>query len=129
MPAKSLVNRLPPSMATPVNVSPAEDKLPLTGKAFHLAFGQSSLFASSFDKVQKKRESLAMELNGRLLERENINYAKIVDSIMERIYEIMGKGSIDCRKASQQMAFTMLGATIFGDAFLAWSQASIYEEL
>lgn len=30
----------------------AEDKLPLTGKAFHLAFGPSSLFASSFDKVR-----------------------------------------------------------------------------
>lgn len=29
----------------------AEDKLPLTGRAFHLAFGPSSLFASSFDKV------------------------------------------------------------------------------
>lgn len=29
----------------------AADKLPLTGRAFHLAFGRSSLFASSFDKV------------------------------------------------------------------------------
>lgn len=29
----------------------AEDKLPLTGRAFRLAFGPSSLFASSFDKV------------------------------------------------------------------------------
>lgn len=30
----------------------AEDKLPLTGKAFHLAFGRPSLFAASFDKVR-----------------------------------------------------------------------------
>lgn len=29
----------------------AEDKLPLTGRAFRLAFGKSSLFISSFDKV------------------------------------------------------------------------------
>lgn len=29
----------------------AEDKLPFTGKAFRLAFGQSSLFSSSFEKV------------------------------------------------------------------------------
>lgn len=29
----------------------AEDKLPFTGRAFHLAFGQSSLFAPSFEKV------------------------------------------------------------------------------
>ncbi|KAL5539564.1 hypothetical protein UlMin_045325, partial [Ulmus minor] len=28
----------------------AADKFPLTGKAFNLAFGRSSLFASSFDK-------------------------------------------------------------------------------
>lgn len=29
----------------------AADKLPGTGRAFHLAFGSSSLFASSFQKV------------------------------------------------------------------------------
>ena len=29
----------------------AKDKLPLTGKAYRLAFGRSTLFASSFDKV------------------------------------------------------------------------------
>ncbi|KAJ0045975.1 hypothetical protein Pint_05646 [Pistacia integerrima] len=107
----------------------AEDKLPLTGRAFSLAFGQSSLFASSFDKVQKRRESLALELNGRLLERENVIPTKVVDSVMDRINGIMGKGSSDCKVVSQHMAFTMLGATIFGDAFLAWSKATVYEEL
>lgn len=30
----------------------AEDRLPLTGKAFHWAFGRSSLFVSSFNEVQ-----------------------------------------------------------------------------
>jgi hypothetical protein len=29
----------------------AEDKLPLTGRAFRMAFGPSSLFVSSFDQV------------------------------------------------------------------------------
>ena len=29
----------------------AADKLPLTGRAFSMAFGRSSLFASSFDEV------------------------------------------------------------------------------
>ena len=29
----------------------AEDKLPLTGRVFRFAFGRSSLFASSFEKV------------------------------------------------------------------------------
>ncbi|XP_044462536.1 cytochrome P450 4d1-like isoform X1 [Mangifera indica] len=107
----------------------AKDKLPLTGRAFSLAFGQSSLFASSFDKVQKRRESLALELNGRLLETENVIPTRVVDSVMDRIHGIMVKGSSDCGVISQKMALTMLGATIFGDAFLAWSKATVYEEL
>lgn len=35
----------------------AADKLPMTGRAFHLAFGRSSLFASSFHKVSIKFSS------------------------------------------------------------------------
>ncbi|XP_059460977.1 cytokinin hydroxylase-like [Corylus avellana] len=107
----------------------AEDKLPLTGRAFRLAFGPSSLFVSSFDQVQRRRESLATELNGRLIERATVIPTKVVDCIMERIHTFMTKGSIDCKIVSQQMAFTLLGATLFGDTFLAWSKATIYEEL
>ncbi|GLT88639.1 hypothetical protein SLE2022_066560 [Rubroshorea leprosula] len=107
----------------------AKDKLPLTGKAFQLAFGQSSLFASSFDKVQKRRDSLTNELNGRLLERANVMPTKAMDCIMEKVQQIMRKGSVDCKMVSQRMAFTMLGATLFGDAFLDWSKAALYEEL
>ncbi|XVF00163.1 hypothetical protein REPUB_Repub03eG0261500 [Reevesia pubescens] len=107
----------------------AKDKLPLTGKAFRLAFGRSTLFASSFDKVEKRRESLASELNGRLLERASVVPTKAMDCIMAKLHQIIGKGSIDCKMVSQHMAFTLLGATIFGDIFLAWSKATIYEEL
>lgn len=38
----------------------AKDKLPLTGKAFNLAFGRSTLFASSFDKVLKLQVLLTL---------------------------------------------------------------------
>ncbi|XP_022765704.1 11-oxo-beta-amyrin 30-oxidase-like [Durio zibethinus] len=107
----------------------AKDKLPLTGKAFRLAFGRSTLFASSFDKVEKRRESLASELNGRLVERASVIPTKAIDCIMAKLHQIMGKGSVDCKMASQHMAFTLLGATIFGDTFLAWSKATVYEEL
>ncbi|KAM3685753.1 hypothetical protein ACB098_11G144400 [Castanea mollissima] len=107
----------------------AGDKLPLTGRAFHLAFGPSSLFVSSFDKVQRRRESLATELNGRLIERASVIPTKVVDCIMGRIHKLMDKGSIDCKMVSQHMAFTLLGATLFGDAFLVWSKATVYEEL
>ncbi|KAK9283369.1 hypothetical protein L1049_011611 [Liquidambar formosana] len=107
----------------------AKDKLPLTGRAFRLAFGPSSLFVSSFDKVQKKRESLATELNGKLLERANMIPTNVLDSVMERIHNMMAKGSLDCKMVSQHMAFSILGATLFGDAFLAWSKATVYEEL
>uniref|UniRef100_A0A2N9GUD8 Uncharacterized protein n=1 Tax=Fagus sylvatica TaxID=28930 RepID=A0A2N9GUD8_FAGSY len=107
----------------------AEDKLPLTGRAFRLAFGPSSLFVSSFGEVQKRRESLATELNGKLIERATVIPTKVVDCIMDRIHKMMDEGSIDCRVVSQHMAFTLLGATLFGDAFLVWSKATIYEEL
>lgn len=33
-------------------LSKAEDKLPIVGRAFQLAFGRSSLFMPCFDKVQ-----------------------------------------------------------------------------
>ncbi|XP_077241605.1 cytochrome P450 734A1-like [Tasmannia lanceolata] len=107
----------------------AKDKLPLTGRAFRLAFGLSSLFASSFEKVQKRRESLAIELNGKFPERANVIPLKIVDCVMERIDSIMAKGVLDCRIISQHMAFSIIGATLFGDSFLSWSSATIYEEL
>ncbi|XAR63566.1 11-oxo-beta-amyrin 30-oxidase [Bertholletia excelsa] len=107
----------------------AEDKLPLTGRAFHLAFGRSSLFMSSFDEVQKRRHLLASELNGKLLELENGTPKKIVDCVMKRIHDIGSKGSLDCKTVSQHLASTFLGATLFGDAFLAWPEAIIYEEL
>ncbi|KAI7981253.1 Cytochrome P450 3A11 [Camellia lanceoleosa] len=107
----------------------AKDKLPLTGRAFHLAFGRSSLFVSSFKEVQKRRDLLATELNGKLLQRANLIPTKVVDCVMERIQDIMSKGSLDCKMVSQHLAFTVLGATLFGDAFLGWSEATIYEEL
>jgi cytochrome P450 len=106
----------------------AEDKLPLTGKAFQLVFGRSTLFASAFDKVQRRRESLATELDGKLLQRANKLPTKVVDCIMERVNGIVEKGS-NCKEVSQHMAFSILGATLFGDAFLAWSNAAVYEEL
>ena len=80
-------------------------------------------------QVQKRRESLATELNGKLIERATVIPTKVVDCIMDRIHKMMDEGSIDCRMVSQHMAFTLLGATLFGDAFLVWSKATIYEEL
>jgi len=107
----------------------AEDRLPLTGKAFHWAFGRSSLFVSSFNEVQERRELLATDLNGKMLERANVFPTKVVDCVMERIQDLTVEGNLDCKTVSQHFAFTLLGATLFGDAFLAWSKATIYEDL
>ncbi|THU47479.1 hypothetical protein C4D60_Mb09t15960 [Musa balbisiana] len=107
----------------------AEDKLPLTGRAFHLAFGRSSLFVSSFEKVQKRRESLAEYMNGRIAVRANIIPSEIVECVMGRVNTIMAKGTLDCGSVSQQLAFYILGSTLFGVAFLDWPKASIYEKL
>lgn len=107
----------------------AEDKLPLTGKAFHLAFGHSSLFVPSFAKVQRRRESLETQLNENLPERANAISLKVVDCVMGRIDSIMAKGVLDCKSISQHIAFCYIGATLFGDTFLDWSNATVYEEL
>lgn len=79
--------------------------------------------------MKKRRETLSTELNGRLLERGKVFPARVVGCLMERIHGILGKGSISCKMASQHMAFALLGATIFGDEFFAWSKATAYEEL
>ncbi|XP_054815984.1 3,9-dihydroxypterocarpan 6A-monooxygenase-like [Prosopis cineraria] len=105
----------------------AVDKLPFTGKAFRLAFGQSSLFASSFEEVRKRREFLATELNERLLKNADLIPSTVIDFIMHKIENI--RGDIDCRLISQNMAFGIMGAMFFGDGFLAWPKAAIYEEL
>ncbi|KAB5573033.1 hypothetical protein DKX38_000227 [Salix brachista] len=107
----------------------AEDKLPFTGRAFRLAFGRSSLFFCPYDQAQNRRESLALELNGKMLGRANVIPKNVVDCIMERVDAIMSEGSVDCKSVSQRMAFTILGTTLFGDTFLAWSKATFYEEL
>ncbi|CAL9171824.1 unnamed protein product [Musa hybrid cultivar] len=107
----------------------AEDKLPLTGRAFHLAFGRSSLFVSSFEKVRKRRESLAEYMNGKLAVGANNIPLKVVECVMGRVDTIMGKGILDCISVSRQLAFYILGSTLFGDAFLDWPKAGMYEEI
>ncbi|KAI3949124.1 hypothetical protein MKW98_026504 [Papaver atlanticum] len=107
----------------------AEDKLPATERAFHMAFGRSSLFASSFRKVQKRRESLAEQLNNILLQRANAIPSKVVDYIVQNVGSTMANRVSDCRSISQHMAFSILGSTLFGDVFLGWSNATLYEEM
>ncbi|KAJ8755838.1 hypothetical protein K2173_024383 [Erythroxylum novogranatense] len=107
----------------------AEDKLPFIGKAFRLAFGRSNLFFCSYDQAKKRRESLVLELNEKLHGRSDIVPNNVVDCIMDKIDNHMSNGCVNNKLISQHMAFTMLGATLFGDAFIAWSKASSYEEL
>ncbi|MED6169347.1 hypothetical protein PIB30_020477 [Stylosanthes scabra] len=107
----------------------AEDKLPFTGKAFRLAFGQSCLFAPSYEQVQKRRETLATELNERLLKTADLIPMNVTDFIVDKIESISAKGKIDCGLVSQHIAFTLMGATFFGDGFLTSPKAAIYEEL
>ncbi|KAK4406433.1 hypothetical protein Sango_0649800 [Sesamum angolense] len=139
----------------------AEDKLPLTGRAFRLAFGKSSFFVSfltsygirnylishlkahlvleaptsigSIDygglDVEHQRKSLELKLGGKLLERARLIPGEIFDCVIDRAQSTTAKGGIDCEMLSQHLAFTILGATIFGDVFLTWPKATLYEEL
>ncbi|KAH0468769.1 hypothetical protein IEQ34_002001 [Dendrobium chrysotoxum] len=107
----------------------AEDKLPLIGRAFRLAFGRSTLFVSSFDKARRTRESLAVYMNKNVLERLNQVPGKVVEHVLERFVSIVAKDVPDRRQVSEHMASYILGASMFGDAFLNWTNASLYEEL
>ncbi|KAL0300026.1 UNVERIFIED_CONTAM: cytochrome [Sesamum calycinum] len=121
----------------------AEDKLPLTGRAFRLAFGKSSFFVSSFDK---KYVVLSIRLYLCKIMRLTVDdegpskgspsaigpYFYWVYGLWRfryRAQSTMAKGGIDCEMLSQHLAFTFLGATIFGDVFLTWPKATLYEEL
>lgn len=55
--------------------------------------------------------------------------SKIIDAVLDRINSIMSKDFLDSRSFSQHMAFNIIGATLFGDAFFDWSDATAYEEL
>ncbi|XP_058722138.1 cytochrome P450 81F1-like [Vicia villosa] len=127
-PTKLLVSVKDPVLIQEMLVK-TEDKLPFTGKAFHLAFGQSSLFSPSYEKVQRRRELLATELNERLMKTADLNPSKVADFIVDRIENIRVRGSISCGLVSQHMAFTLMATSFFGDGFLTWPKAAIYEEL
>lgn len=127
-PMQLLVSVKEPAILKEILVK-AKDKLPLTGRAFRLAFGRSSLFASSFEKVQSRRHWLAEKLDEISFQSSNVIPVKAVDCSVGRIRDLMIEESIDCNKVSQHLAFTLLGCTLFGDAFLGWSKATIYEEL
>ena len=70
---------------------------------------------------------MVKELNERLLENADLIPSTVVDFIMHKIENV--RGDIDCRLVSQNMAFGIMGAMLFGDDFLAWPKAAIYEEL
>ncbi|KAK9741898.1 hypothetical protein RND81_03G136300 [Saponaria officinalis] len=127
-PTQLLVSIKEPSLINEM-LSKAGDKMPLIGRVYRLAFGQSRFFVSSFEKVKRSRDILACELNGKLLEKSSIMTDRVINSVMERTAGIMEKGALDCEMFSQHMAFSILGATLFGDAFFAWSKANAYEEL
>lgn len=61
--------------------------------------------------------------------RANFIPLKVVECVMGRVDTIMAKGILDCISVSRQLAFYNLGSTFFGDAFLDWPKASMYEEL
>ncbi|KAL9247779.1 hypothetical protein vseg_021173 [Gypsophila vaccaria] len=127
-PTQLLVSIKEPSLINDMLLK-AGDKMPLIGRVYRLAFGQSSFFVSSFEKVKREREILGAELNGKFIEKSSMMTDRVIDSVMERMTGIMEKGTLDCEMFSQHMAFSILGATFFGDAFFAWSKANAYEEL
>lgn len=80
-------------------------------------------------QIQEGRECLALYMNEKLLERVNNIPLKVFECVLGRIECIMSKGILDCKSVSQHISFYILGATLFEEAFLNWSNAALYEEL
>ncbi|KAL6657079.1 hypothetical protein ACP70R_004859 [Stipagrostis hirtigluma subsp. patula] len=127
-PSQLLVSIKDPSLIKEV-LKKAEDKLPLTGRTYNLACGRLGLFVSSFEKAKCGRESLNVFLNEKLTSGAGRSSLKIIDVALDRNEPIMSKNFQDGRSFSQHMAFNIIGATLFGDAFFSWSDAAAYEEL
>lgn len=72
---------------------------------------------------------LAAELNARFLKRISVIPDTVLDSIKEKISVVTTRGGANPEKVSQYMAFTTLGAMLFGETFFTWSKASAYVEL
>jgi len=127
-PSQLLVSVIDPTLVKEV-LTKAEDKLPLTGRTYNLACGKLGLFVSLFQKVKRTRDSLKMFLNEKITVGASQSSFKIIDAVLNRINTIMSKDFMDTRSFSQHMAFNIIGATLLGDAFFEWSDASAYEEL
>lgn len=80
-------------------------------------------------QVKSTRESLKIFLNEKLTIGVGPSSFIAIDAIMDRINSIMSKDILDSRSLSQHMAFNIIGATLFGDAFFNWPDAVTYEEL
>ncbi|KAI4332914.1 hypothetical protein L6164_017784 [Bauhinia variegata] len=95
-PAQLLVSIKDPVLIQEMLVK-AKDKLPFMGKAFRMAFGPSSLFASSSEKVRKRREVLMTELN----ERKNRSLFHHIDqNVYSEISHIKTKTADDAQCCS-----------------------------
>lgn len=79
--------------------------------------------------MEHQRKSLDVKLGGTLLERASLIPEQILGCIIEKAQSATAKGAVDCETISLHLAFTILGATIFGDVFLNWPKAIVYEEL
>jgi len=79
-------------------------------------------------QVQKRRISLERQLNWKLLERVHSISLKVVDCVNQWADVGPSGLELDCKSASQHMAFSVLGATLFGDGFLVWPAAREFEE-
>lgn len=80
-------------------------------------------------QVERTRESLVAYMNEHLLEIVNQVPGKVVEFVLKRFDPITAKVVPDSRQVSQHMASYIIGVSMFGDAFMNWSKASLYEEL
>lgn len=107
----------------------ARDRPPGTGKALHLVYGKSNFFPASFFEAKKRRVLFNEELNGKVMGTVEVICNRVLGHLKDTDKLSTSGEGVDSKSFSQHLAFSVLGATLFGDSFFSWSAVDEFEKL
>ncbi|KAH8974067.1 hypothetical protein BDL97_01G082400 [Sphagnum fallax] len=108
----------------------AKDRVPTSQMALQLAFGKGSLFFAPFSKVERQCAMYDREINGNLLAEVHAISHKVIQKLdlwAKRGQD--GNWETDSNSCSQNLAFAVLGISIFGEGYVDWAVARKFEKL
>jgi hypothetical protein len=108
----------------------AKDRVSTSQMALELAFGKGSLFFAPFSKVERQCAMYDREINGNLLAEVHAISHKVIQKLdLWAKPGQDGNWETDSNSCSQNMAFAVLGISIFGEGYVDWAVARKFEKL